>query len=39
MEAGPAARMLSPNRIATDGAVCATRREVGLPVLTAGPVP
>jgi hypothetical protein len=29
LAAGPAARMLSPNRNATDGATCATRREVG----------
>jgi hypothetical protein len=36
--AGPAARILSLNRNATNGATCATRREAGLPVLTAGPV-
>jgi len=30
--------MLTPNRNATDGAVCATRREVGVNGLTAGPV-
>jgi hypothetical protein len=36
--AGPAARILSPSLNATDGAIRATRREGGFPVLTAGPV-
>jgi hypothetical protein len=37
--AGPAARILSPSQNATGGATRATRREAGLLVLTAGPVP
>ena len=34
--AGPAARILSSSLNATDGAISATRREAGFPVLTAG---
>jgi hypothetical protein len=34
--AGPAARTLSPNRNATDGATCATRREAGVTGFDCG---
>jgi hypothetical protein len=35
---GPAARILSPSPIATNGTARATRREAGLLVLSAGPL-
>src|SRR5258705_7910559 len=38
VEAGPAAKSSPPTRNATDGALCATRREVRVTGLTAGPV-